>query len=113
MRATLNAARSKCGASVVPSSDKAMRRRSFALAIWLAFMAGLLARARAGLEDAPACACPAITSNFIYCFSSMFKNVSSNRGHWQKAGQVSDETLLFRSGQRGTLAIRLSRDGVS
>src|SRR5215471_14855768 len=33
MRATLNAGRSKCGASVVPSSDKAMRRRSFDVAI--------------------------------------------------------------------------------
>jgi hypothetical protein len=33
MRATLKAVRSKCGASVVPASDRAMRRRSFAVAM--------------------------------------------------------------------------------
>src|SRR6185503_16859593 len=33
MRDTLNAARSKCGASVVPSSDSAILRRSLAFAI--------------------------------------------------------------------------------
>ena len=31
MRATLKAARSKCGASVVPASESAMRRTSFAV----------------------------------------------------------------------------------
>src|SRR5262245_45475287 len=33
MRATLKAARSKCGASLVPSSERAMRRRSAPVAI--------------------------------------------------------------------------------
>jgi hypothetical protein len=42
MRATLKAARSKCGASLVPSSSNARRRRSFAVAMSLLLLGGKL-----------------------------------------------------------------------